>query len=75
MMVLLSKTYSSTIVSSCVTLITTIFLHHITNLDEIIMSQLMTLPQLGNMVKFFNSEISFLFLTVIAPYNDNVSRV
>ena len=75
MMVLLSKKYSSTIVSSCVTLITTIFLHHITNLDEIIMSQLMTLPQLGNMVKFFNSEISFLLLTVMAPYNDNVSRV
>ena len=35
----------------------------------------MALPQLGNMVKFFDSKISFLFLTVMAPHNDNVSRV
>ena len=30
----------------------------------------MTLPQLGNMVKFFDPEISFLFLTVMTSYND-----
>ena len=35
----------------------------------------MTLPQLGNIVKFFDFEISFLFSTVMTPYNDNVSRV
>ena len=35
----------------------------------------MTLPQLGNMVKFFDSKISFLFLTVMTPYNDNIRRV
>ena len=35
----------------------------------------MRLPQLGNMVKSVDSEISFLFLTVMTPYNDNVSII